>query len=87
VRLLGSPKWRPIVPEQRNDASTTILGAAEGTLESLESFAELFQGLNNLNLGLKLILRVHPALSSKESTRVLSRLHFGKHLILSDRRL
>jgi len=87
VRLLGSPKWRPIVPEQKNDAPTTILGAAEGTLESLKSFAELFQGLNNLDLGLKLILRVHPALSSEESTRVLSCLHFGKQFILSDRRL
>ena len=87
VRLLGSPKWRPMVAEQKNYAPTTILGAAEGTLESLESFAKLFQGLNEMDLGLKLILRVHPALSSKESARVLSRLHFGKQLILSDRQL
>jgi len=87
IRLLGSPKWRPIVREQKRDAPTTILGAAEGTLESLESFSELFQGLNDLDLRLKLILRVHPALSPKETSGILSRLHFGEQLVLSDRPL
>ncbi len=87
VRLLGSPKWRPITRKQKNYESTTILGAAEGTLESLERFTELFQGLSGMDLGLKLILRVHPALSSKESEKVLSRLNFGKQLILSNRQL
>jgi hypothetical protein len=87
VRLLGSPKWKPVVAAQKSEELTTILGAAEGTLESLESFAKLFQGLNEMDLGLKLILRVHPAMSSQEIERVLSRLHFGKQLILSDRQL
>lgn len=87
VRLLGSPKWRPTVAGEKNFEPTTILGAAEGTLDSLESFAMLFQGLSEMELGLKLILRVHPALPYKESAGVLSRLHFGKQLILSNRQL
>ncbi len=87
VRLLGSPKWRPIAPESKQSYPTTVLGAAEGTLESLESFSQLFQGLNALDLDLKLILRVHPALSNQESSKVLSSLEFGGRLVLSNRTL
>jgi hypothetical protein len=87
VRLLGSPKWRPITVGKKVDSPITILGAAEGTLKSLESFSRLFQSLNNLDLGLRLILRVHPALSIKETSRILSNLRFGDQFILSDRRL
>ena len=87
VQLLGSPKWRPISLESKQSYPITVLGAAEGTLESLESFSQLFQGLNALNLDLKLILRVHPALSIQESSKVLSRLEFGRTLVLSNRTL
>jgi len=87
VRLLGSPKWRPIALEPKASIPITILGAAEGTLESLEGFSRLFEGLNALDLGLKLILRVHPALSSKESSGILSELNFGERFILSTRAL
>ena len=56
-------------------------------MESLESFSQLFQDLNALDLDLKLILRVHPALSIQESSKVLSRLEFGRTLVLSNRTL
>ena len=87
VKLLGSPKWQPVALEQKVNSPLTILGAAEGTPESLENFASLFMKLNDMNLNLKLILRVHPALSIKESSKILSRVSFGNQLILSNRPL
>jgi len=86
VRLLGSPKWRPLTPKDQNRRPITILGAAEGTLESLESFSQLFKDLSSLDLELKLILRVHPCLSTQESARILSRYNLeGKFMVSSQK--
>ena len=87
VRLLGSPKWQPISQDSKESYPTTVLGAAEGTLESLQKFSQLFQELAASDLDLKFILRVHPALSAKETSGILSRLNFGERLVLSNQSL
>jgi hypothetical protein len=87
VRLLGSPKWQPLSQASKESYPTTVLGAAEGTVESLQNFSQLFQDLANTDLDLKLILRVHPALSAKETSGILSKLNFGERLVLSNQSL
>jgi hypothetical protein len=87
VRLLGSPKWRPLTPKDQNRRPITILGAAEGTLESLESFSRLFEDLSSLDLELRLILRVHPCLSTQESARILSRYSLEGKFTVSSQKL
>jgi hypothetical protein len=87
VRLLGSPKWRPLSQEPKTSFPITVLGAAEGTVESLENFSRLFESLSTLDMGLKLILRLHPALLKKECSKILSKLDFGEKLILSTQTL
>ena len=87
VRLIGSPKWRLANPKCKSEFPITVLGAAEGTYESIENFSRLFEGLDSLELNLKLILRVHPAVSSKEASKILSRVKFGENLVLSTRPL
>ena len=87
VRLFGSPKWRHITPGVKKRHPITVLGAAEGTYESLENFSKLFGKLDCAELNLKLIFRVHPAVSIEESSKVLSRMQFNNNLILSHRSL
>jgi hypothetical protein len=87
IRLLGSPKWRPLAPNQKVRFPITLLGAAEGTIESLESFTQLFEDLSSLGIELKLILRVHPSLSAKESTRILSRYNLEGNFTVSSQKL
>lgn len=87
VRLLGSPKWQPLSRASKESYPTTVLVAPEGTLKSLQMFSRLIQDLAATDLDLKLILRVHPALSVKEITKILSRLNFGKRLVLSNQTL
>ncbi len=87
IRLLGSPKWRPLVPIQKVRFPITVLGAAEGTIESLESFTRLFKDLSSLGLELKLILRIHPCLSAQQSTRILSKYNFEGKFTVSSQKL
>jgi hypothetical protein len=76
-----------LAPNQKVRFPITLLGAAEGTIESLESFTQLFEDLSSLGIELKLILRVHPSLSAKESTRILSRYNLEGNFTVSSQKL
>lgn len=74
VQIVGSPKTKFSTPTLKSRKRVRILGAPEGTIESLKSFADLF---GELSIGLpefEFKLRVHPSLSDREINLSLSSL-------------
>jgi hypothetical protein len=60
-----------------------VLGAVEGTYESLQSFIIVFNELSDLLPDIHFILRIHPALSQDVAQKLLKSLSRSKNLAIS----
>jgi len=72
IRILGSTKSIKIAPSLKSLTTMKVLGAVEGTLESLQSFIILFNELSNLLPDKHFVLRIHPALSQGVVQKLLN---------------
>jgi hypothetical protein len=77
----GSSKFK--VPSDNLYAKDTIrvIGASEGTIQSLEVFIKLFMSLKNQQPTIEFNLRVHPAINESELWKSLKRLGADETLI------
>lgn len=74
VRIIGSPKAKPSNTTLKSRKRIRILGAPEGTVQSLTSFADLFGELALSLPEFDFKLRFHPSLSKREINRTQSHL-------------
>ena len=72
VEIVGSPKTRILTPSLRSLKHIKVLGAPEGTIQALKSFADLFGELSLKLPEFDFKLRVHPSLSEREIHQSLS---------------
>ena len=83
VKILGSPKSMTRKPSVVSSSKEMILGAVEGTTESLETFINLFNDLAPRLPQIRFVLRLHPAISDRESNRKLKKLGAFENLSVS----
>jgi hypothetical protein len=87
IRILGSPKSIEISPSLKSLTTMKVLGAVEGTHESLQSFIILFNELSDLLPDIHFTLRIHPALSQDVSRNLLKSLSVSMNLAISTNQL
>ena len=83
TRVLGSPKSIEITPQYKNLTTMNVLGAVEGTYESLQSFIHIFNKLSRLLPDSQFMLRLHPALSKDVAQKLLKGLNSSANLKIS----
>lgn len=83
TRILGSPKLVQATPALKSLNTLNILGAVEGTYESLRSFIFMFNKLSRLLPDFQFILRLHPALSKNVARDLLKGLNNSANLKIS----
>jgi hypothetical protein len=83
IRILGSPKSIEVSPPLKSLTEMKVLGAVEGTYESLQSFIILFNELSDLLPDIHFILRIHPALSQDVAQKLLKSLSTSMNLVVS----
>lgn len=83
TRVLGSPKSIEIIPQYKNLTTMNVLGAVEGTYESLQSFIHMFNKLSRLLPDFQFILRLHPALPKDVAQKLLKSLNSSTNLRIS----
>jgi hypothetical protein len=87
IRVLGSPKSIQITPQSKSHTTMNVLGAVEGTHESLQTFILLFNKLSRLLPDFQFILRLHPALSKDVAQKLLKSLNRSENLKISTSKL
>jgi hypothetical protein len=83
TRVLGSPKSIQITPQFKSLTTMNVLGAVEGTYESLQSFIIIFNKLSRLLPDFQFMLRLHPALSKDVAQELLKSLNKSVNLNVS----
>jgi hypothetical protein len=83
TKILGSPKSIETSPSLKSPTTMNVLGAVEGTSESLQSFIILFNELSELLPDIHFKLRIHPALSQDIAQKLLKRLSQSMNLTIS----
>lgn len=81
ILTAGSSKFKEPTEHVFIDEKIKVIGASEGTIQSLEVFIKLFNILAAKLPSLDFKLRVHPAISERELKKSLKRLHFDSNLI------
>ncbi len=81
ILAAGSSKFKEPAENVYVDDRIKVIGASEGTIQSLEVFIKLFNILAAKLPNLDFKLRVHPAISARELRESLKRLHSNSALI------
>ena len=87
IGILGSPKSIKNSPSLKSLTTMKVLGAVEGTYESLQSFIILFNELSDLLPDIHFTLRIHPALSQDIAQKLLKSLSTSLNLEISTNKL
>ncbi len=87
TKVLGSPKSIQITPQFKSLTALNVLGAVEGTYESLQTFILIFNKLSRMLPDFQFILRLHPALSKSVSQKLLKSLNCSVNLNISSNSL
>jgi len=83
IKILGSPKSIGVTPPLKSEMTMNVLGAVEGTYESLLSFILLFNKLSKLLPNMQFLLRLHPALAPRTARKLLKGLFTSDNLKVS----
>jgi hypothetical protein len=81
ILAAGSSKFKEPAENVYVNDRIKVIGASEGTIQSLEVFIKLFNNLAAELPSLDFSLRVHPAISERELGESLKRLHSDSTLI------
>jgi hypothetical protein len=81
ILAAGSSKFKKPAENVYLDDRIKVIGASEGTIQSLEVFIKLFNILAAQLPNIDFKLRVHPAISERELRDSLKRLHSDPNLI------
>lgn len=66
IIVIGSSKFKALSQNPRHGDKVKVIGASEGTVQSLRDFIKLFASLTASQTNFDFYLRVHPAISEKE---------------------
>jgi len=83
VDVLGSPKFTRTENYSKAADKVHVLGAVEGTVESLKSFIQLFNSISKQLPQLNFALRLHPAIDRNLSKKQLRSMSESENLKLS----
>lgn len=83
IKILGSPKSIEVTSSLKSETTMNVLGAVEGTYESLRSFIVLFNRLSKLLPNIQFLLRLHPALAPRTARKLLEGLFTTENLKVS----
>jgi len=83
TKILGSPKSIEAKLTLKGLSTMNVLGAVEGTSESLKSFILLFNKLSDLLPDINFVIRNHPALSGNVAKKLLKSLSGSPNLSVS----
>lgn len=83
IKILGSPKSIKISPPLKSLTTMNVLGAVEGTYESLQSFIFMFNDLSKQLQDINFSLRIHPALPQSVAQKLLKGLSRSVNLSVS----
>ena len=73
ITAIGSSKYRELTSSAQLSNKVKVIGASEGTVQSLEEFLILFSSLASFQERFDFQLRVHPAITNRELKNVLRR--------------
>lgn len=83
IKILGSPKSVGFASPLKSETTINVLGAVEGTSESLITYIVLFNRLSKLLPTMQFLLRLHPALPPSTSRKLLEGLFTSDNLKVS----
>jgi len=81
ITAIGSSKYKESALTSNLGTHVKVLGASEGTIQSLEAFIKLFSSLTHYHQNIEFKLRVHPAISEREMGLALKNAEGAKEVI------